>query len=311
VFTAESSLSVFTRRLSARLRRVSRRFGSLFLFRFVVALFRKMGADDVSNMAASISYYAILSLFPLTLGLLAIFALFLPSESVQRQLTNLAAQYLPGSLSMIQNNVADIIRFRGAAGIVGILGLFWSGTGVFNVITKAVNRAWEIKFRHPFYLRKPREFGMVLGTGILFLLSMGTSAIFTSIGRLDLPFSGTLANIGTAAAAFIFSLVVFLLIHRFIPIVWVSWRLVWPGAVLSTILFEVAKTFFVFYLNHYDHYDKIYGSIASVIILLVWIYYSAFILILGAEFSSLIFRLKREGDLFDKSPEKPEIIREF
>ena len=83
------------------------------------------------------------------------------------------------------------------------------------------------------------------------------------------------------------------------PVVIVSWRFIWPGALLSAVLFEAAKTVFVIYLNHFSSFDRIYGSIASVIVLLVWVYYSAYIFLLGAEFSSMLFRLKREGDSFD------------
>jgi membrane protein len=308
---AFSDSSFIARRFGTRVRRVKHRLAGLLVIRFLVALFRKVGEDDVSNMAASISYYAVLALFPLILSLLAIFGLFLPSESVQQMLTNLVSQYFPGSLSILQNNIADIIRFRGAFGAVGILGLLWSGTGVFAAVTRGFHKAWGIKVRHPFYVRKPREFGLVLGSGLLFLLSMGTSTVLTFVGSLHLPVSGTLANIGTAFVAFLFSLVVFMLIHKVAPAIWLSWKHVWQGAIISTALFEVAKTFFVFYLNNFNHYDKIYGSIASVIVLLVWIYYSAFILLLGAEFSALAFQYRREGDNFDKRAEKPDIIREL
>lgn len=272
---------------------------------------RKIGYDDASNMAASIAYYALLSLFPLFLGLLAIFGLFLPSESIQKQLITFFAQYFPGSQNILQDNITDIIRLRGAFGIVGILGLLWSGTGVFSAVTRSINRAWDIRFAHPFYIRKPREIGMVLGAGILVLLSLGASAFLSALGNLALPVSGTIANIAAAIIAFVFSLLVFLMLHKFTPIVWVSWRHIWQGAILSTVLFEAAKTFFVFYLNHYNHYDKIYGSIASLIALLVWVYYSAFILLLGAEFNSLLFRLRREGEAFDKPQERVDVIKDL
>jgi membrane protein len=276
----------------------------------LLALMRKIGHDDISNMSASIAYYATLSLFPLLLSLLAIFGLFLPMESVQLQLFKFLGQYLPGSLSIFEGNIPDIIRLRGALGIIGILGLIWSGSGVFSAITNSINKAWDIPYKHPFYLKKPREIAMLLGIGILFLLSLGASAYLTLLGNPNLPFSGVLINIGTAIIALLFSLAVFSLIHKIAPVVIVSWRYIWPGAVLSTVLFEVSKTLFIFYLNHFNHYDKIYGSITSVIILLIWVYYSAFILLLGAEFSYMLHRMKREGEAFDKSEEKVDLIKE-
>ena len=80
-------------------------------------------------MAAEIAYYAFLSLFPLMLGLIAILGLFLPSATVQQQIINFFAQYLPGSVSILQTSIPGIIELRGAFGIIGIVGLVWSGTG--------------------------------------------------------------------------------------------------------------------------------------------------------------------------------------
>ena len=278
--------------------RIGGRLADLPAVKFVMALLRKMGKDDISNMAASISYFAFLSLFPLLLGLLSIFSLFLPPETLRNDLINFFSQYLPGSLAILQGSIGDILRFRGVLGLVGVLGLIWSGTGVFSAVTHAINKAWEIPYEHPFYIKKPREIGMVLGTGILFLLSLGTSTFLTRIGQIQLPYTGILVNLSTGLLAFFFSLVIFLLVHKLSPITWVSWRNIWPGAFLSTILFEVAKNLFVFYLKSFSRYDVVYGSIASVIVSLVWIYYSAFILLLGAEFSALLLKVKKEGDSF-------------
>ncbi len=291
------SLGTVWRRFTARSRRLKYRILELMAVRFLLALTRKIGRDDISDVAAGISYFFLLSLFPLILGLLAILGLFLPSASVQQQLVSLFAQILPGSATILQSSIPDIIRFRGILGIVSVIGLVWSATGVFSAATNGVNRAWDIRYRHPFYIKKPREILMVLGSGVLILLSLGTSTFFSLLGNLHI--SGAAVNAGTAIVAFFFSVVIFMLLHKFMPLISISWRHVWPGALLSAVLFEIAKTVFVFYLNHFSNFDRIYGSIASIIALLVWVYYSAYIFLLGAEFSSLLFRLRREGDSFD------------
>ncbi len=291
---------LFLKILRARIQRTAINLSDLTFVRFCVALLRKIGRDDISNMASGISYFAFLSLFPLLLGLLAIFSLFLPPEAMRSELITFFGQYLPGSLGILQSGIEEIARFRGVFGLVGVLGLLWSGTGVFSAVTHGINKAWDIPYQHPFYIRKPRELGMVAGTGCLFLLSLGTSTFLTRLGQVQLPITGIVVNILTILVALSFSLVVFLLVHKLSPAIWLSWKHIWPGAVLSTILFEVAKTIFVFYINSSSHYDAVYGSIASVIISLVWIYYSAFILLLGAEFSALLFKIKREGEGFDR-----------
>jgi membrane protein len=294
--SSESSFYTFLKRINARQNRIKHQIMEHKTARFFVALGREIGQDDISNMAASISYYAFLSLFPLLLSLLAIFGVFFPSESILQQLISLVGNYLPGSTGLLENNISEIIQLRGALGVVGLLGLLWSGSGVFSAISHAINKAWDIKYEHPFYMRKPREFLMLFIAGTLVIMSLGSTTLLSQIGKVNLPISGAIVNVGTAILAFVFSLVVFTLTHKFTPLTGISWRHVWPGAVLSTFLFEIAKTLFVFYLNNFNRYDVIYGSLASVIVLLVWIYFSAFILLLGAEFSSMLFRVKREGE---------------
>jgi len=135
---------------------------------------------------------------------------------------------------------------------------------------------------------------MALGTWILFLLSLGASAI-TSILRGVFDLSATkliMVEVGSRLVAFVLILAVFLLLYKLIPNTRTYWRHVWPGALLAAILFEIARTLFVFYLENFANYQLIYGSITSIIVLLVWIYYSAFIMILGAEFTFQYGRMR-------------------
>lgn len=158
----------------------------------------------------------------------------------------------------------------------------------------AVNRVWDVRKDRPFYIRKLRDLGMALGTGILFLLSVGATAVFSILRATELPVGGIAADVAARLLAFLFSLGIFLVIYKFMPNAKTYWRYVWPGAVLAAVLFEIAKTLLVFYLDHFASYDMVYGSVASVIILLFWIYISAFILILGGEFSSEYGRMREE-----------------
>ena len=136
---------------------------------------------------------------------------------------------------------------------------------------------------------------MVVGaTGILFLLSLGASTIISILrGVLNLPAADLLiVNVGSRLVAFLMIPAVFLLLYKLIPDTKTYWRYIWPGALLAAILFEIARTLFIFYLENFANYQLIYGSIASIIILLVWIYYSAFIMTLGAEFTFQYSRMR-------------------
>ncbi|MFC1871841.1 YihY/virulence factor BrkB family protein [Chloroflexota bacterium] len=186
----------------------------------------------------------------------------------------------------------QVIELRGTLGLLSLLGLFWSGSAMFSAMSRSINRAWDIHRDRPFYIRKLRDLVMALSTGIMFLLSMGATSVFTIMRRVDFPVLAVTVNLAGRSLAFFLVLTIFLLIYKYIPNTTIRWRDVWPGALLVAVLFEIARSSFVLYLDNFANYGLVYGSIASVIVLLVWIYFSAFILILGAEFSSEYIRMR-------------------
>lgn len=260
----------------------------------VVRTVREVGADDASHMAAGVAYYAILSLFPLLLGLIALLGLFLPSEDVQAQLFDFFERNLPGAIDVLERNIEQVIELRGAIGLVSLVLLFWSASAMFGAVSRAINRAWDIHRDRPFHVRKLRDLAMALGTGALFFLSLGATSVFSILREIDVPGFGIAADVGGRLLGFLLSLAIVLILYKFIPNTKTFWRYVWPGALLAAVLFEIGKALFVLYLERFATYESVYGSVASVIILLVWIYVSAFILILGAELSAEYGRM-REG----------------
>jgi membrane protein len=275
-----------------RLRPIKERLLGIFMVRLVVRTVQELGEDDASHMAAGVAYYAILSIFPLLLGLLAIFGIFLPSETIQEELFSFFERNLPGAIDLLQQNIEDVIHFRGAIGAVGLMLLFWSASAMFSAISRSINRAWDVHRDRPFHIRKLRDITMALGTGVLFIFSMGATSIFSILRSTELPVISSASDFGARFLGFFFSLAIFLVLYKFIPNTKTYWRYIWPGAILAAVLFEVAKNLFVFYLDSFASYESVYGSVASVIILLVWIYISALILILGAEFSAEYGRMR-------------------
>jgi len=282
------------KRLKARLQRVKDRLLKIPAVQLIYRTAEGSGNHDVAHMAAGVAYYAFLSIFPLLLGLIALFGFFLPSVDLQEQLLSYVGDNIPGATSILQQNITNIIELRGAMGILSIVLFLWGASAMFRAISRAINRSWDISQYRNFFIRKARELGMVLGIGILFLLSLGSSTIISILrGVLNLPAADLLiVNVGSKLIAFLLILAVFLLLYKYIPNTRTSWRNIWPGALLASILFEIARTLFVFYLANFANYQFIYGSIASIIVLLVWIYYSAFIMILGAEFTFQYGRMR-------------------
>ena len=284
------------KRWKARLYGAKDRLLKIPAVQLIYRTLEKLGDIDATHRAAGVAYYAFLSIFPLLLGLIALFGFFLPSVNLQDELLNYVGDNIPGATNILKQNINSIIELRGAMGVLSIVIFFWGASAMFSAISLSINRAWDInRYHRLFFIRKAGELGMVFGIGILFLLSLGASAIISILrGVFNLPAADLMiVNVGSRLIAFLLILAVFLLLYKLIPNTRTYWRYIWPGALLAAILFEIARTLFVFYINNFANYQLIYGSIASIIVLLVWIYYSAFIMILGAEFTFQYGRIRR------------------
>ena len=269
---------------------------------------REMINDDATHLAAGIAYYAIFSLFPLFLGFLAIIGLALNSQSLQQSFLDFVSQNLPGAAGLVRYNVREVAGFWGAFGVGSILGLIWSASAVFGAINRAMNRAWDVQEDRPYYINKLRDLGMALVVFILFFITTSISSAIQLFASRDLGIPGQtfLQDLGVGQLAlwvvpWIISFSIFLLIYRFVPNCQTHLRHIWLGAAIAAILFEASKSLFVWYLGQFANYTLVYGSLASAIVLLLWIYISSLILILGAEISSEYQKLSRQGALIRRA----------
>jgi len=276
-----------TERRKISLQKMKSRLLKIPIVKVIDSTIKESGNHDIGQRAAGVAYYAIISIFPLLLGLIAVFGFFLPSINLQNALLSFVGNNIPGATNIVKDNIGGIIRLRGVMSVLSIVILFWGASALFGSISLAINRAWNINKNRHLFIRKASEIGMVFGTGILFLLSLGASTFITFVGNtLNLPDrNAAVIYIGAKLIAFLLMLAIFILLYKFVPNAKTRWRDVWPGAMLAAVFFEIARTLFIFYLEHFANYQVIYGTVSSIVILMVWIYYSAFILILGAEFT--------------------------
>jgi membrane protein len=262
--------------------------------------------DDVgTHLAAGVAYYGMLSIFPLIIGVMAIASYFVEPQAVQALVSEQIQAGAPGSSEFLQQRIANIQRIRGTLSVFSILGIIWTASAMFGAISRAVNRAWNVEGGPPFYIAKLRHIAMALVTGVLLVVSslLITSWVFLShveefIGDvLPLLFlSNSVYLVFTGLVSVLMTFAIFLIIYKFIPHTDTDWSDIWLGALVAALLFEIGRNAFVFYLNNFENYDQIYGSLASVVILLVWLFISALILIIGAEFASEFARMKRGID---------------
>ncbi len=278
---------------------VETRLGKSLPARLVGRVILEMGEDDASHMAASVSFYAVLSIFPLILALMAIVGWVAGSQSRQDELVEFVVGNLPGSEQFVRESVEGVRRLRAAVGVVAVLGLFWSASAVFGSITRVVNRAWDVSENLPFYKNKPRQLVMALGVGFLFVASVSLTSFVQWASTIEIGgqtmtdiLGGQIVAVVLRLPALIISFSIFMAIDKFLPNTKTYWRFVWAGALLAAVLFEVSKGLFLWYLENFAQFDQLYGNLASVVILMIWTYVSALTLIAGAEVSSEYGRIK-------------------
>ena len=279
--------------------------------RLLVRVIREMGEDDATHMAASVSYYAVLSLFPLILALTVIVGWVVGTQSRQDDLVEFIVGFLPGSEQFVRDSVETVRSLRAAVGVVAVLGLIWSASAVFGSITRVVNRAWDVSQNPPFHKNKPRQLGMALGVGALFVLSVSLTSFIQWAATIEIGgrtvvdlLGGQVFAVLLRLPALSISFTIFLAIYKFLPNTKTYWRYIWLGSALAAVLFEIGKGLFLWYLENFAQFDQLYGNVASVVVLMVWTYFCAIVLILGAEFSSEYGRLKQgisRGELINGS----------
>jgi membrane protein len=260
---------------------------------------RKGLEDHGKDLAAAIAYYTFFSIFPLLLGITAAAGHLLRSEAAQARVFDLIVETLPGSAAFVRENVESVVRVRGALGVAGVIGLFWSASAAFGAITRAVNRALGAKRPHPFFLSKLRYFLMTLAVSLTVILSVAITAALEILPRLDLEAlqwlgveSGLIDQLTGVLTSFAFTFLTFALIYKVTPYVEVRWRQVVPGALLGAVVFELGKQVFRVYLSRIANFEAVYGSLSSIIVLLLWLYVSALVLVFGAEYNIVRWRVR-------------------
>lgn len=240
---------------------------------------------EISARAAAIAYYGILSLFPLLLFLVYLGSQFLESEEARIALNNSLVQILPAAAETVQDIVNQTVAIRGSIGLIGGIGLLWSASTLFNALTKSLNVIWGAPPR-PFWRRRIIAAVSVLSIGLLFVVSVTLSALAVIPSAGDDTVISQWLNF---TVGLITTILLFWLVYHLIPNTPEDSRATLGGGILAAILWQVAKTIFAVYLaSGLTNYGAIYGSLASVIALILWAYISALILFIGAVFAAAL-----------------------
>jgi membrane protein len=253
---------------------------------------------QIKDMAASIAFFSFLSLFPLILGMIALASSVLKSESLRKQVIEWVSEFFPVGADFVTQNIESIVRLRGAAGLASVLVLFWSAKKMVGAISRGINSALEQKRGHAFYLSPLRNFGLVVAISLLMFGTVAITPLADLVSGLEPKFLGEYWGdlidlvgghmISIASTAAMIGCTYFLVpYHR--P----GWNAIWPGLVTATVLIEVGKKAFVYYADNISSMDALYGSISSIIALMLWLYFFGRVLLFGAAVN-VVYRNSRE-----------------
>lgn len=258
---------------------------------------------DNLTYAASIAYYALVSLFPFFLLASALVGRLTADEPSREAVLGFVLQYFPRQFDFISTQL-DAFRAGGLSlGLAGTLGLIWGAFGVFGAITTAVNYAWGLEQAPPrtFWRHKLMAFLMLLVAGLTLLLTLflvsashvvGASWFAGVLSRF--PGLDVLRSLAVRSATTLLFIVAVGLVYYFVPNTKVRFRDVWIGAAVTGLLWKGAIEGFSWYARDLTRFTRINGSIGVVVVFLVWVYLQAVIQLYGVEFTAVYARLRRE-----------------
>lgn len=286
--------------------RAELRFSGLAAWRGLVRL---VSGNDLTH-AASIAYYALLSLFPFLLLVISMLGSMAADDSDRLAVLTFVFRYFPMQFEFVNTQLEAFRQTRLQLGVAGGLALIWASLGVFGAITTAVNEAWGVERQRSFLKHRLVSFLMLVASGgVLMLALVAVSAVevaqasWFGVMLARFEWLGALQSFAFRYAATILLILAVGLLYYFIPNAKTRFRDVWVGAVLTGVLWRVALEGFSWYIGRSGQLNFIHGSIAAVVVFLLWIYVSSVILMYGVEFTAAYARLRRRRP--DEMPAAP------
>lgn len=265
-------------------------------------------SDDLT-FAASIAYYALLSLFPFFLLAFAVLAGFTTNDSDRDAILRFVLRYFPTQFQFVNDQLNALQQKGLQLGVAGSLLMVWAAMGVFGAVTSAINHAWGVE-KQPNYLKhKLISFVMLAASGLLLVvglvlvsaINVAEASWFAEV-LARTPGLYVLRGFAVRSGSTILFILIVGLIFYFVPNAKVRFRDVWVGAVVTGLLWRVALSGFSQYVRDLSRFS-VHGTIAGVVVFLLWVYVSAMILLYGAEVTAAYARLRRRRP--DEIPAAP------
>jgi membrane protein len=302
---------------------------TLLSFQALKATVQEFLRDDVPGLAAQLAFYLILALFPFILVLVTLMGTFGSKEFASIVLGYFQQVMPEEAYKLIKTYTGNVISGRAEAPYLfsfGIVFTIWSASGAFAALINALNRAYDVQETRPFWKVRGIAILMTLGLSALILVGVLLLVVGEPIGRTLANVFGLgeifelVWNIARWPVALFFMVFTVALLYYFAPDANQPFRWITPGGLIGVLLWVLASVAFSFYVNNFGSYNKTYGSIGVVIILLLYLYISSLTILFGAELNSVLAKMKEEisgeqviegkpvdekSDIFEGDPKAP------
>lgn len=262
---------------------------------------REVGDDDVPGLAAEMAYHSILAIFPFLLflaGLTSFIQRFFPVGDLTQRIVDKASNVMPeDATSLLRSFTSEVVNSQGGgAVVVGLLGALWASSAAIGAAMKALNRAYDVKEDRGFVRRKL----VAVALTVLFAGLVIAAAILIATGSIMAGGIGRalgwqeevvrLWNWATVPASLALVTAAVAMLYWLAPntghkLAWIT-----PGALLFVVGWTLASIGFAFYISQFGSYNRTYGSLGAVIILLVWLYWTNLLLLVGGELNAVLAR---------------------
>lgn len=298
---------------------------------FARRVYDKAMVEDVITNAAQVAFYFIFALFPLLLFLLSVMGMVLgAADDIKQELFTYLRQVIPGSaFTLIENTLTEVTEGSSGGKLTfGILIALWSASAGIDNVRVALNDVYDLKETRPWWKYKLVSTLLTLAIALLVFFALGIvfygsqfiNVLLTPVGfAVESPI---ILNVFSIIVVAVVLITAFALIYSFAPNhTPFTWRWITPGAITAIVLWLIFSAGFRVYLNYFDSYSKTYGSVGAIMILLLWLYLTALVILIGGVVNAVGSELsddkkeaktdeKKEAETKEESPEKDKAEEE-
>ncbi len=271
-----------------------------FLTYYAVGLYKNFDRHHLFLFAGGLAFSLFICIIPIVLLLLWGLGYLLDSAEVEYQITTFIDTLIPYEIyasyakEIIYSRMKEMIEYRSAAGIIGVIGVFLSASGFFSSTRTILNHVFEATEDHNFIFAKIKDFAIIILVVLLFFVSTFFLPIYEALRKASensvnlFFFEVTVLNqITSTLISFVVIFTLFFILYRVVPFKKLNAVSLLLGTLWASVLWEGAKQVFGFYIYNMASYGQIYGAYAVLVVIAFWVYYSAIVFIIGAEISKL------------------------